>query len=141
MKRWVQGCCIALGSVAATVLVLAAALAWGPHHCKAVFPMVIGCAIGSYESLAGGMVAAGAALFAGWLAWSAVQVQVDAEATRAAADNRDNDGNSHFLLFSPGAECPLALVIAGGSWLRGPGKTGHPATKGQSRPAAWFRKN
>lgn len=86
MKRWVQGLFIVFGSAAATVLVLAAALAWGPHQCKAAFPMVIGCAFGSYESLAGGMVAAGAALFAGWLAWSAVQIQVDAEAKRAAAD-------------------------------------------------------
>src|SRR5262249_12349929 len=70
----------------ATVGVLAAALAWGPHYCKAAFPMVIGCAMGSYESLAGGMVAAGAALFAGWLAWSAVQVQIAVEEKRAAAD-------------------------------------------------------
>jgi hypothetical protein len=42
--------------------------------------------MGSYESLAGGMFAAAAALFAGWLAWSAVQVQISAEAKRAAAD-------------------------------------------------------
>jgi hypothetical protein len=48
--------------------------------------MVIGCAIGSYESLAGGMVAAAAALFAGWLVWSAVQVQISAEEKRATAD-------------------------------------------------------
>ena len=43
-------------------------------------------AMGSYESLAAGMIASAAALFAGWLAWSAVQVQVKAEAQRAAAD-------------------------------------------------------
>jgi hypothetical protein len=48
--------------------------------------MVIGCAFGSYESLAGGLFAANAALFAGWLAWSAVQVQIGAEERRAAAD-------------------------------------------------------
>src|SRR5262249_4275064 len=47
---------IVLGSIAATVAVLADALAWGPHHCKAAFPMVIGCALGSYESLAAGGV-------------------------------------------------------------------------------------
>src|SRR5215213_2087130 len=75
MKRWMQGFSIILGTMAATVLVLAGAVAWGPHHCKHAFPMVIGCAVGSYEGLTGGMVAAGAALFAGWLAWSAVQVQ------------------------------------------------------------------
>jgi hypothetical protein len=86
MKRLVQGLCIVLGSIIATVVVLAAALAWGPHHCKLAFPMVIGCAIGSYESLTAGMVAAGAALFAGWLAWSGVQIQIAAEERRAAAD-------------------------------------------------------
>jgi hypothetical protein len=32
------------------------------------------------------MVAAGAAIFAGWLAWSAVQFQIAAEERRAAAD-------------------------------------------------------
>jgi hypothetical protein len=72
MSRWMQGVCIVLGSIAATVAVLAGALAWGPHHCKAAFPMVIGRALGSYESLAGGMIAASAALIAGWLAWNAV---------------------------------------------------------------------
>jgi hypothetical protein len=86
MKRWTQGLYIILGTTAATTIVLAAALAWGPHHCKLAFPMVIGCAMGSYESLAGGLFAANAALFAGWLAWSAVQVQISAEARRAAAD-------------------------------------------------------
>ncbi len=86
MNRWTQGLIIIVGSTGATALVLAGALAWGPHHCKLAFPMVIGCAMGSYENLAGGMFAASAALFAGWLAWSAVQVQISAEERRAAAD-------------------------------------------------------
>ena len=86
MKRSMQGLGIILGSIIATIAVLAAAVAWGPHHCDVAFPAIAGCAIGSYESLAGGMVAAGAAIFAGWLAWSAVQVQIAAEEKRAAAD-------------------------------------------------------
>jgi hypothetical protein len=48
--------------------------------------MVVGCAIGAYESLAGGMIAASAALIAGWLAWSGVQTQIEAEEERATAD-------------------------------------------------------
>jgi hypothetical protein len=48
--------------------------------------MVVGCAIGSYETLAGGMIAASAALIAGWLAWSGVQTQIEAEEKRATAD-------------------------------------------------------
>ena len=87
MRRWLFR--ISLGWLAATVVVLAAAVAWGPHHCKAAFPMVIGCAIGSYEALTGGMIAAGAALVAGWLAWSAVQRQIEAEEKRAAADRTE----------------------------------------------------
>jgi hypothetical protein len=81
-----QGLSIILGSIVISVAVLGGALAWGPHHCKLAFPMVIGCAVGSYENLAGGLFAASAALFAGWLAWSAVQVQINSEDKRAAAD-------------------------------------------------------
>jgi hypothetical protein len=85
-RRCVQGASIILGSLFAIILVLAAALAWGPHQCKPAFPMVIGCAMGTYESLAGGMLAAGTALFAGWLAWSAVQIQIATEEKRATAE-------------------------------------------------------
>jgi hypothetical protein len=60
---------IALGSIAATVVVLAGALAWGPHHCKPAFSMIIGCAMGNYETLAGGLIAAEAALVASRYGW------------------------------------------------------------------------
>jgi hypothetical protein len=86
MKRWMQGFCIVLASVIVTIGVLAGAVAWGPHYCKPAFPMIIGCALGSYESLAAGIIASAAALIAGWLAWSAVQVQIEAEERRAVAD-------------------------------------------------------
>jgi hypothetical protein len=86
MKRWMQGLCIVVGSIIVTVAVLAGALAWGPQHCKPSFPMVIGCALGSYEDLAAGIIASAAALIAGWLAWSGVQVQIEADQKRAVAD-------------------------------------------------------
>lgn len=86
MNRSVQGLCIVLGSIASIAAVLAAALAWGPHHCDPEFPKIVGCAIATYEDLAGAMVAAAAAVFAGWLAWSGVQVQIAVEEKRAAAD-------------------------------------------------------
>jgi hypothetical protein len=86
MTRPIQGFCIFFGSIIVTIAVLAGALAWGPHHCKLAFPMVIGCALGSYESLAAGMIASSAALIAGWLAWSGVQTQIEAEEKRASAD-------------------------------------------------------
>jgi hypothetical protein len=101
MKRSIQGLCIGLGSVVATVVVIAAAVAWGPHHCDLVFSKIIECAIGNYESLSGGMVAATAAIFAGWLAWSGVQVQIAAEERRAAAESKEveqvlQDDLNHF---------------------------------------------
>jgi hypothetical protein len=85
-ERWLQGACLIAVLIVASSLILASALAWGPHHCKLAFPMVIGCALGSYEALAGGLIAAAAALIAGWFAWTAVQLQIDAEQKRAAAD-------------------------------------------------------
>ena len=84
--RFIQGASIVLGSLFIVILVLAAAVTWGPHQCTLVFPKIIGCAVGHYEGLTGGMLAAGTALFAGWLAWSAVQVQIAAEESRATAE-------------------------------------------------------
>jgi hypothetical protein len=84
--RYVQGASIVLGSLFITILVLTAAVAWGPHQCALVFSKIIGCAVGHYEGLTGGMLAAGSALFAGWLAWSAVQIQIAAEERRATAE-------------------------------------------------------
>jgi len=87
ITNWVvPGTLLFLTLAVAIALVLAGALAWGPHHCKPAFPMIIGCAFGTYESLSGGMIAAGSALIAGWLAWRAVQLQIDAEQRRADAD-------------------------------------------------------
>jgi hypothetical protein len=86
MSRRVQGMSIVLGSLFVAILVLAAAVAWGPHQCALMFPKIIGCAVGHYEGLTGGILAAGTALFAGWLAWSAVQVQIAAKERRAFAE-------------------------------------------------------
>jgi hypothetical protein len=44
-----------------------------------------GCSMALYESLAGGLIAAGGALFAGWLAWSAVREQVEIERRKLRA--------------------------------------------------------
>ena len=51
-----------------------------------VFPKIVGCALGNYEALTSGLIAASAALFAGWLAWSGVQAQIETEEKRASAD-------------------------------------------------------
>jgi len=44
-----------------------------------------GCSMALYESLSGGLIAAGGALFAGWLAWSAVREQVEIERRKLRA--------------------------------------------------------
>jgi hypothetical protein len=88
LRRWLQGVLIATGSLGFSTLILASAVAWGPQRekCQLSFPSIIGCAVGSYENLSGGLLAASAALFAGWMAWTAVQLQMSAEERRATAD-------------------------------------------------------
>jgi hypothetical protein len=44
-----------------------------------------GCSMALYESLSGGLIAAGGALFAGWLAWRAVREQVEIERRKLRA--------------------------------------------------------
>jgi hypothetical protein len=84
-RLWVQAVIIGSVSVGLIALALAGALAWGPRHCDVTFPQVVGCALGTYEGLASGLIASAAALMAGWLAWKAVQRQIDAGDRRAAA--------------------------------------------------------
>lgn len=48
-------------------------------------PRIIGCALAQYENLTGGLIAAGGALFAGWLAWSAVHQQIEIEKRKVKA--------------------------------------------------------
>lgn len=90
--RWVRGLLLGAGLVIVSSLLMASAIAWGPHSCGLVFIKVLGCAIGNYENLAGGLLAADAAIFAGWLAWSAVQMQITAEERRASADRVEVEG-------------------------------------------------
>jgi hypothetical protein len=86
MTRKVEGVAVAGIAVVTIAGILACAVAWGPkHECVAQFPKIIGCALGTYEGLAGGLIAAGGAAFAGWLAWSAARDQI-VLAKRQAAD-------------------------------------------------------
>jgi hypothetical protein len=50
-----------------------------PNIWQVQIPKWLGCAMAEHENLAGGLIAAGGALFAGWLAWSAVREQIDLE--------------------------------------------------------------
>lgn len=45
-------------------------------RCAMQFPKLLGCLLSRHENLAGGLIAASGALFAGWLAWTAVRDQI-----------------------------------------------------------------
>jgi len=78
MNRRAEGAIVVLCVVSGITVALAMAVAWGPkQECVLQIPKIIGCAIGAYEGLAGGLIAAGGAVFAGWLAWSAARDQID----------------------------------------------------------------
>jgi hypothetical protein len=54
--------------------------------CHWAFPKWFGCVLSAHEGLAGGLIGASGALIAAWIAWSAVQQQINAERERATAD-------------------------------------------------------
>jgi len=88
MSRPAQGIVLAL--VILTIISLALLLAQlgvrdAARHC-ALTVWWIGCAMAEHENLAGGLIGAGGALFAGWLAWSAVRDQIDLERTSVEPD-------------------------------------------------------
>jgi hypothetical protein len=70
-------------------LVLALAEAGGLAACHWAFPRWFGCVLYVHESLAAGLIAAAGALTAAWIAWTAVQQQINAEKERTTADRRD----------------------------------------------------
>jgi hypothetical protein len=93
--RLIQGSILIAVMLVMIALVLGAAVSWGPHtDCtvsllSAKFPMIVGCALGEHEGLSGGLIGAGGALFAGWLAWTGVRDQLAFERkTRRAEEIR-----------------------------------------------------
>jgi hypothetical protein len=72
-----------------TFLVLALAQ-WGSgSSCHWQFPKWFGCVLGDHDSLAAGLIGAAGALFAAWIAWTAVQHQINADRERALADRKE----------------------------------------------------
>jgi hypothetical protein len=55
-------------------------------YCELKFPKWLGCVVANHENLAGGLIGAAGTLFAGWLAWTAVQTQMTDARERAQAD-------------------------------------------------------
>jgi hypothetical protein len=81
------GWLVALGIVAFISVVMTLAVLCGTKtDCQSVaWYRLPGCSMALYESLSGGLIAAGGALFAGWLAWSAVREQVEIERRKLRA--------------------------------------------------------
>lgn len=80
MPRNIQTLIIGAAILFAIAALLAVTNLWGEgHHCAWEFPKVVGCILGAREGLAGGLIGAGGALFAGWLAWSAGRDQIQTE--------------------------------------------------------------
>jgi hypothetical protein len=91
MSRSVQGSLIGAAIVGAVLGLMAITQAWAPqgNACPLQFPKIIGCVLSVHESLAAGLLAAGGALFAAWIAWVAVQRQIDAGRDLARAGERE----------------------------------------------------
>jgi hypothetical protein len=88
-RRWIAGPVLFCSLLAAVILLLAAAHAWAPppinegqaarcyvdvRHAK--LPMSLGCVMAAHETLAAGLIAAAAALFAAWLAFNSLKEQI-----------------------------------------------------------------
>ena len=116
MTRKSQGVLVVACVVVGISLVLGSAVIWGPRHdCALQFPNIIGCAFGSYENLSGGLIAASGALFAAWLAWSAVTDQSRLEKQRIL-ELKVEDLQRRAADFSRELSC-LRSAYASGQWL------------------------
>jgi hypothetical protein len=77
---------LALCFVVFIYLVLALSEVGGAAGCHWAFPRWFGCVLYVHETLAGGLIGAAGALMAAWIAWTAVQRQINAEKERISAD-------------------------------------------------------
>jgi hypothetical protein len=92
---WAVGIGILLIAIAIGLLVFADATAiteegkkCAPSIWQSQWPRYLGCAMGAHEALAGGLIGAAGALFAAWLAFQAIQEQMQAEAERLNEQRR-----------------------------------------------------
>ena len=94
-------------------LVLAGVDAGAAEKCAPKFPKWFGCVIASHESLSGGLIGAGGALLAAWLAWHAIMAQINSDraiarkATRAYVTGgpgrrKADDAGRHLGIVSTG---------------------------------------
>jgi hypothetical protein len=91
MKRAALNYAIGAGLIALVLLTLSFVHSYAniedakrcaPNIWASQWPKWIGCIMAAHESLAGGLIGGGGVLFAAWLAWDAVQVQLFEERER-----------------------------------------------------------
>jgi hypothetical protein len=61
----------------------------GAAQCALKFPKWLGCVVANHENLAGGLIGGAGTLFAGWLAWTAVSLQIAENQRQQEADRRE----------------------------------------------------
>jgi hypothetical protein len=70
-------------------LALALAQAGSGSSCRWAFPKWFGCVMATHETLAGSLIGAAGVLLGAWIAWTAVQLQINADRERAVADREE----------------------------------------------------
>src|SRR5262249_15477920 len=71
-----RGLALLFGVLLFTFLVLALAQGGSGSSCGWQFPKWFGCVLHKHDNLAAGLIGAAGALFAAWIAWTAVQRQL-----------------------------------------------------------------
>ena len=90
-RRTTQLVVLIFGLLLFVYSILALAQAGGGSSCRWVFTKWLGCILSNRESLAGALFGAAGALVAAWIAWTAVQLQINAERERMMADRKENE--------------------------------------------------
>ena len=80
---------LALCSFLFVYLILALTEIGSGSGCHWAFPRWFGCVLGLHETLAAGLIGAAGVLIAAWMAWTAVQRQINAERERTVADRKE----------------------------------------------------
>jgi hypothetical protein len=94
--------------------VLALAQVGNGGSCHWAFPKWFGCVIATHETLAGGLIGAAGVLLAAWIAWTAVQQQINSERELAAADRLQAEQilSEELSMWAEGLAAAWRLLVA-----------------------------
>jgi hypothetical protein len=89
LNRTAQFISILFAGVISLYCVLALAQVGSNSSCHWAFPRWFGCVLAAHETLAGGLIGAAGVIIGAWIAWMAVQQQINAERERTTADRAE----------------------------------------------------